>query len=517
LCVRGTGKAWNPTVQTWSDASLKRFAYEWHRYFRGELPIKDDTAVTEDDVRRCNLILFGDPGSNPWIAKVLPKLPLHWTHDELQIGGERYAAADHVPLLIQPNPLAEGRYVVFNSGHTFHEKELALLNYLLFPRLGDWAVLKVGGKVPKDPSGPLTETVVRAGFSGEDWKPTTTGDKALAAAFRPPTELATDFGKYKSPLEFADGHKVKNAAEWPKRREEILKTWNEFMGPWPALIEKPKIEYLEKERRDNLTQHHIRLEVAPGKMTDDAYLLIPDGKGPFPAVLVVFYDAKTGIGRGKSNNCDFALQLAKRGFVTLSLGSPPESYYPNKKKAQLQPLSYHAYVAANCHTALASLPQVDAKRIGVIGHSYGGKWAMFAACLYEKFACGVWSDPGIVFDEKRSNVNYWEPWYLGYDPERTRKEGIPTESNPRTGPYKRMIETGHDLHELLAMMAPRPFLVSGGAEDQPERWKALNHVVAVNNLLGVKQRVAMTNRKGHTPTEESNEVVYRFFEKVLMK
>src|SRR5262249_15453901 len=246
LCVRGTGKAWNPTVQAWSDASLKRFAYEWHRYFRSDLPIKADTAVIEDDVRRCNLILLGDPGSNPWIANVLPKLPLHWTREELQIGGERYAAADHVPLLIQPNPLAEGRYVVLNSGHTFHEKELASLNYLLFPRLGDWAVLMVGGEVPKDPSGPLTETVVQAGVCGEGRKRATAGDKALAAAFRPAAELATDFGKYKSPQEFADGHKVKTAAEWPKRREEILKTWHEFMGPWPALIEKPKIEYLEK-------------------------------------------------------------------------------------------------------------------------------------------------------------------------------------------------------------------------------------------------------------------------------
>ena len=64
LCVRGTGTAWNPAVQAWADASLKRFADEWSRYFRGELPVKDDTAVTDEDVRRCNLILFGDPGSN---------------------------------------------------------------------------------------------------------------------------------------------------------------------------------------------------------------------------------------------------------------------------------------------------------------------------------------------------------------------------------------------------------------------------------------------------------------------
>ena len=64
-------------------------------------------------------------------------------------------------------------------------------------------------------------------------------------------------------------------------------------------------------------------------------------------------------------------------------------------------------------------------------------------------------------------------------------------------------------------MAPRPFLVSGGAEDSPERWKALNHAVAVNKLLGFEDRVAMTNRKGHSPAQESNEQIYLFFEHFL--
>ena len=50
-----------------------------------------------------------------------------------------------------------------------------------------------------------------------------------------------------------------------------------------------------------------------------------------------------------------------------------------------------------------------------------------------------------------------------------------------------MIEDGRDLHELHALMAPRPFLVSGGSEDPPERWKALNHAVAVNKLLGLRE------------------------------
>ena len=521
LCVRGTGKPWNPAVAAWSDANLKRFAYEWRRYFRGELPVKDDAAVTDDDVRRRNLILFGDPGSNLWIARVLPKLPIRWTRDELRIDREKYSAADHAPALIQPNPLAEGRYVVFNSGHTFHEKELASLNYLLFPRLGDWAVLKVGAKAPADPSGPLEETVVQAGFFDEQWQaPETAGSDGapagpIAPFFHTPEEFADDFGSYKSPLKFDDGSPVRSAADWPKRRREILKYWNDALGPWPPLIAKPKVEYLEKERHDNYTQHHVRLEIAPNRTTDDAYLLVPDGDGPFPAVLVVYYEAKTGVGQGKEPLRDFARQLAKRGFVALSLGGDPNTYFPDKKRAQLQPLSFHAYEAANCHTILANLPMVDPKRIGIVGHSYGGKWAMFASCLYDKFACAVWSDPGVVFDEKRSNVNYWEPWYLGYERGRERKPGIPDEKNPRTGPYKRLIAEGRDLTDLHALMAPRPFLVSGGSEDGPERWKALNHAVAVNRLLGVEGRVAMTNRKGHSPTVESNEQIYQFFEAFL--
>lgn len=100
LCVRGTGKAWNPGVQAWSEASLKRFTYEWHRYFRGELRVKNDIDVTDDDVRNCNLILFGDPGSNAWIQKVLPNMPIQWTRAELRLGKDRFPAADHVPLLI---------------------------------------------------------------------------------------------------------------------------------------------------------------------------------------------------------------------------------------------------------------------------------------------------------------------------------------------------------------------------------------------------------------------------------
>lgn len=126
-----------------------------------------------------------------------------------------------------------------------------------------------------------------------------------------------------------------------------------------------------------------------------------------------------------------------------------------------------------------------------------------------------WSYCGLCLGTVSADNYQGEPWYLGYDPAVTRKPGILTADNPRTGAYKRLVGSGHDLHELHALMAPRPFLVSGGAEDTPERWKALNHAVAVNRLLGYEDRVAMTNRPAHDPTPESNEQIYRFCEWAL--
>jgi len=312
----------------------------------------------------------------------------------------------------------------------------------------------------------------------------------ISPLFKPPPEFADDFGNYKFPLIFNDGTAATTPADWSQRRREIIATWEDFLGSWPPLIEKPNIEYMSEERRENFTQHRVSVEIAPSQQTVDGYLLVPDGAGPFPAVLVVYYDAETGAGLGKE------------------LRAP----YKPLCETQFQPLSALAYVAANCHRALAGLKQVDPEHIGVMGHSYGGKWAMFASCLYEKFACSAWSDPGIVFDETRANVNYWEPWYLGYESDRQRQRGIPSKTKPRTGAYKKLLQEGHDLHELHALMAPRPFFVSGGSEDTPERWKALNHSVAVNNVLGHENRVAMANRKGHAPTAESNEQIYVFFE-----
>ena len=338
----------------------------------------------------------------------------------------------------------------------------------------------------------------------------------IESHFSPPPEYAGKFGTYRSPLLFDDGTTVKTPQDWQRRRRQILDYWHHVMGAWPELIERPMVETLDTGRREDFTQHKVRVEIAKGQVAD-GYLLVPDGQGPFPAVFVPFYEPETSTGQNDKKLRAFAYDLTRRGFVTLSIGSPGgDARKPDTAGNVLQPLSYLAYVAANCCNALGAMAQVDPKRIGIVGHSYGSKWAMFASCLYDKFAAAAWSDGGVVWDESRPNVNYWEPWYLGLDPARpNRKPGVITSDNPRTGAYKTLVETGHDLHELHALMAPRPFLVSGGSEDPPERWLALNHAVAVNNLLGQAKRVGMTNRPAHDPTPESNEIIYLFFEHFL--
>jgi hypothetical protein len=332
--------------------------------------------------------------------------------------------------------------------------------------------------------------------------------------FVPPEEYRGKLGDYRPLMKFDDGTPVKTPQDWQRRREEIRRYWHGVMGTWPTLVERLRIQVGATEHAENFTRHKVEVEVSPGKVVGPQYLLVPDGKGPFPAVLVTWYGSadSAGLTEKSRGTVDFGYQLARQGFVTLCIGNIGG-------EKGVQPLSSLAYAAANCCNALANLPEVDPARIGVVGHSFGGKWAMFASCLYDRFACAVWVDPGVVWNEKDANANYWEKWYLGYQfdqPEdRQRKEGTVKEGRPRTGAYQTLVAEGHDLHELHALMAPRPFLVSGGAQDRPEHWTALNHSIKLNEFLGAANGVAMTMRNGHTPTSESNAQVYAFFNHFL--
>lgn len=138
---------------------LKQFADVWSRYMRGDLPVREASKVTQADMAKYHLVLWGTPATNALLGKIAPKLPIRWTNGSFAIADQRYSEKLFTLQLIAPNPLAPGRYVVLNSGHTFGVKEFVGTNALLYPRKGDWAIVrKENGEV------------VQSGLFNSDWR-----------------------------------------------------------------------------------------------------------------------------------------------------------------------------------------------------------------------------------------------------------------------------------------------------------------------------------------------------------
>jgi dienelactone hydrolase len=151
LCVRPSGKHA-------ATKRLDRFEAEFAKWLRGDIRITDDGSVTPQQIRDHHLVLFGDPQTNVLIKRIAGKLPIRWEKGAIHAGGRGFDASTHTLVMIYPNPLNPERYVVLNTGHTFGEKEFRGTNALLYPRLGDWAVLDAKG-----------ETVV-AGLFDDRWQ-----------------------------------------------------------------------------------------------------------------------------------------------------------------------------------------------------------------------------------------------------------------------------------------------------------------------------------------------------------
>lgn len=170
LAVGGTGTAWNESVGTWTQQELKRFRTSWGTYFRATLPQTTDTALTSEEIRSHNLYLFGDPGSNAILRRILPKLPLTWTKDSITIAGKTFSSKDHIPMLIFPNPENPQRYVVLNVGLSFSLKDQNGSNAQQYPHLPDYAVIKFD---PSNVVGTFNDDRRKdtelAGFFNESW------------------------------------------------------------------------------------------------------------------------------------------------------------------------------------------------------------------------------------------------------------------------------------------------------------------------------------------------------------
>lgn len=165
VCVVGTGEPWHAGQAAWSQQSLKQLEGEFDKWMRGKVRVLKDSEVTAELIADNNLILFGDPKSNSVLGTVLARLPVKWTAEKLTVGDETYDPATHAVQMIHPNPQNPRRYVVINSGHTFHEAEFRKSNAWLIPMRGDLAVVRFEAQ-----GDTIRETVVRSEILTNQWR-----------------------------------------------------------------------------------------------------------------------------------------------------------------------------------------------------------------------------------------------------------------------------------------------------------------------------------------------------------
>ncbi len=155
----------HPKLRRWVNFELEHFRSRWTALMRGRLLEYPAHQLDSRDIDDANLILWGDPVSNPMIAEIVERLPIEWGVNRFTFRGTTYDAKDYVPVFVFPNPLNPKRSVVINSGLTFREGH-DRTNSLQNPKLPDWAV--IGLDTMPDALAP--GRIVEAGFFDENWR-----------------------------------------------------------------------------------------------------------------------------------------------------------------------------------------------------------------------------------------------------------------------------------------------------------------------------------------------------------
>jgi hypothetical protein len=156
-------------VDAWARAEAAHFTTRWRGLMRGDLRSITADKLTDEEADKCHLIVWGTPKTNTLLQKLLAAKSiskvLTWNEQEVKIGTHRHPAANHVPLLCQPNPMNPAKYVVINTGLTFREAH-DRTNSLQNPKLPDWAILDITQPANAESAG----KVAAADFFDEQWQ-----------------------------------------------------------------------------------------------------------------------------------------------------------------------------------------------------------------------------------------------------------------------------------------------------------------------------------------------------------
>ncbi|AHF92905.1 acetyl xylan esterase [Opitutaceae bacterium TAV5] len=330
-------------------------------------------------------------------------------------------------------------------------------------------------------------------------------------------------------------------------RTTAAETWERALRPalrreWLARLGAPSYSRGDydpaAERISEQEEPEFRLEVyrqptGPG-MAQIVIVLHPrfpagGGAGPNPCAVVPFYHAERSAGfvvggarRGGRLERDadlrevvpLGLHLVRLGLTVACVEAFPFNTVEAPPAAELEadPFAWWRAAAARLRrdqpawTGLGRLvhdtsravdlllaqPGIDSARVLATGHSLGGKMAFFTGALDERIGAVIGSDFGLPW----RSTNWHEPWYLG--------DRVPADDH------------GPALHEVLALLAPRPFFLVAGETDNRESWQYLEAARPVYALSGAGERIGcIDHSSGHAPPVAALEVAYAWLGEIF--
>jgi pimeloyl-ACP methyl ester carboxylesterase len=308
-------------------------------------------------------------------------------------------------------------------------------------------------------------------------------------------------------------HPVQTPQDWEHRRQDILLGMQAVMGDLPDRHNLPllDVKVTEQFQGDGFVRQKLTF-VAEGHDRIPAYLFIPQTAAAAKYAAVLALHQTTDAGKmepaGLTGNMPYALELVHRGYVVLCPDEPSFGEYQYDFHAPGNGYVSGSMKAIANHMRAIDLltqrPEVDAQRIGVIGHSLGGHNSLFLAAFDPRIKAVVTNCGWTPFaDYKGGNITGWAS-----DRYMPRLRDVY---------HLNVAEAPFDFYEVIAAIAPRALLSISPLRDDNFDVngvkKAIPLAAEVYRLLGVPDALqAMYPNCAHSFPPENREKAYDFLD-----
>lgn len=333
---------------------------------------------------------------------------------------------------------------------------------------------------------------------------------------------------------------IHSLEEWKSNTESLRILYKSTLGIRPDNLDCDLSVKIESEvSYGNVIERRVSYQLSPEERVASIMLIPKNMNSPSPSLLTIHptteYGKEQTVGRGdkvngiltpEAYNRAYGLHLAEIGFVTFSpdLLGAGERIFPGKGSFDNQP-----FINANPEWSgtgkdlwdlqraidvMETFPEVDSSRIGSIGHSQGAGLTGILSAMDERIKVGV------------ANCGIW-PLRISKNPFNAARTGWWT-GRPALRPYLHLGKSiPVDSHEVLALSAPRPFLiitalndVGYSMEDEPftrSAWGNLDYnVKKIYALYGEEDKFnSILHTEGHDFPEKIRKEAYAFIERYL--